>query len=271
MRFVWLLLNLIVTIVVFSQELTLVESYTSSTPIDTWTIDGQNNLLVVSENNIQKKAINGELRFNQTFKSLGNIQSISPINAMKILLFSDVQQSIAIVDNTLSQQGDIIDLSELGFSNVVFICASNRPNLIWVFDQFRSSLNLVDFQRSQILQSIQNVETKGISILEMKEYQDHLYVLFSDGMINHYDFLLNFSGSYDLENCHAFGFWNQQIVCLDTNAASLRFVLMEKKSNQRIPDWLEILNKTPISSFIIQGNLLGIQKGKEISIYSIKY
>jgi hypothetical protein len=76
MRFIWLLLNLIVTFLVFSQELTLVESFTSTTPIDTWTIDGQNNLLVVSENNIQKKAIKGELRFNQTFKSLGNIHSI---------------------------------------------------------------------------------------------------------------------------------------------------------------------------------------------------
>ena len=271
MKFRLLFVSWSICSLVYSQQLTLVETFVSPTPIDTWTIDGQNNLLVVSENNIQKKAINGERRFNQTFKSLGNIQSISPINAMKIILFSDVQQSIAIVDNTLSQQGDIIDLSELGFSNVVFVCASNRPNLIWVFDQFRSSLNLVDFQKSQILQSIQNVETKGNSLLEMKEYKDHLYVLFSDGMMNRYDFLLNFSGTYALENCHQFGFWNEQIVCLDANSTSLRFVLMEKKSNQRIPDWLEILNKTAISSFIIQGNLLGILKGKEISIYSIKY
>jgi hypothetical protein len=253
---------------VFTQQLTLVETFVSPTPIDTWTIDGQNNLLVVSENNIQKKAINGERRFNQTFKSLGNIQSISPINAMKIVLFSDVQQSIAIVDNTLSQQGDIIDLSELGFSNVVFVCASNRPNLIWVFDQFRSSLNLVDFQKSQILQSIQNVETTGNSILEMKEYQDRLYVLFSDGKMNRYDFLLNFSGTYALGNCQQFGFWNQQIVCSDNSTASLRLIPVDMRSSQRNPDW-QI--ESPISSFIIQGEVLGIQKGNEISIYSIKY
>lgn len=252
---------------VHAQQLRLVETFVSPTPIDSWSIDGQNNLLVVSENNIQKKAINGERRFNQTFKSLGNIQSISPINAMKILLFSDVQQSIAIVDNTLSQQGDIIDLSELGFSNVVFICASNRPNLIWVFDQFRSSLNLVDFQKSQILQSIQNVETTGNSILEMKEYQDHLYVLFSDGMMNRYDFLLNFSGSYNLENCQQFGFWNQQIVCLDANATALRFVPVNMRASQRIPDW-QI--DSPITSFILQGEVLGIQNGSIISLFTIK-
>jgi len=252
----------------FTQQLTLVETFVSPTPIDTWTIDGQNNLLVVSENNIQKKAINGERRFNQTFKSLGNIHSILPINAMKIVLFSDVQQSIAIVDNTLSQQGDIIDLSELGFSNVVFVCASNRPNLIWVFDQFRSSLNLVDFQKSQILQSIQNVEIKGNSILKMKEFQDHLYVLFSDGIMNRYDFLLNFSGTYALENCQQFGFWNQQIVYSDNRTASLRLIPVDMRSSQRNPNW-QI--ESPITSFIIQGEVLGIQKGNEISIYSIKY
>lgn len=252
---------------VHAQQLTLVETFVSPTPIDTWSIDGQNNLLVVSENNIQKKEIKGERRFNQTFKSLGNIQSISPINAMKIVLFSDVQQSIAIVDNTLSQQGDIIDLSELGFSNVVFICASNRPNLIWVFDQFRSSLNLVDFQKSLILQSIQNVETTGNSILEMKEYQDHLYVLFSDGMMNRYDFLLTFSGSYNLENCQQFGFWNQQIVCLDANATALRFVPVNMRASQRNPDW-QI--DSPISSFILQGEVLGIQNGSIISLFTIK-
>lgn len=268
MKFIYFLLNLSCSIVLFSQQLTLVETLVSPTPIDTWTIDGQNNLFVVSENNIQKKAINGEQRFNQTFKSLGDIQSISPINAMKILVFSDVQQSIAIVDNTLSQQGDIIDLSELGFSNVVFICASNRPNLIWVFDQFRSSLNLVDFQKSQILQSIQNVETKGNSILDMKEYQDHLYVLFSDGMMNRYDFLLNFSGTYALENCQQFGFWNQQIVCLDKNATSLHFIPVDLRASERKPD---LQMDRSISSFIFQGNLLGIQKGQEISIYSVKY
>jgi hypothetical protein len=268
MKFTWLILNLFFSLIVFSQELTLIETVTSPTPINTWTIDGQNNLFVVSENNIQKKAIKGELRFNQTFKSLGNIQSISPINAMKILLFSDVQQSIAIVDNTLSQQGDIIDLSELGFSNVVFICASNRPNLIWVFDQFRSSLNLVDFQKSQILQSIQNVESKGNSILELKEYQDHLYVLLSDGTMNRYDFLLNFSGSYPLGSCQKVGFWNQQIVCLDANATSLRFIPIDIRASERKA---ELQIGRSISSFIIQGNLLGIQKGQEISIYSIKY
>jgi hypothetical protein len=137
-----------------------------------------------------------------------------------------------------------------------------------VFDQFRSSLNLVDFQKSQILQSIQNVENKGNSILEMKEYQDHLYVLFSDGMMNRYDFLLNFSGTYALENCQQFGFWNQQIVCLDKNATSLHFIPVDLRASERKSD---LQMDSSISSFIFQGNLLGIQKGQEISIYSVKY
>ena len=108
MKFILLIVSWTCCFLVYSQELTLVETFLSPTPIDIWTIDGQQNLLVASENNIQKKVIKGERRFNQTFKSLGNIQAIEPINAMKTLLFSDVQQSMVIVDNTLSQQGDII-------------------------------------------------------------------------------------------------------------------------------------------------------------------
>jgi len=268
MKQIWFIVLLFFSFCGLTQQLTLIETFVSPQTIDAWTIDGQQNLVVASANHIQKKAISGERIFNQTFKSLGDITAICPVNAMKIILFSEPQQSISLVDNTLTQQGEQIDLSQLGFSNVLYICPSNRPNLIWVFDQFRSSLNLVDFQKSQIIQSIQNVENKGNSILEIKEYQDHLYVLFSDGMMNRYDFLLNFSGTYALENCQQFGFWNQQIVCLDKNATSLHFIPVDLRASERKPD-LQI--GSSISSFIFQGNLLGIQKGQEISVYSIKY
>jgi hypothetical protein len=69
-------------------------------------------------------------------------------------------------------------------------------------------------------------------------------------------------------SCHKFGFWNQQIVCLDQNATSLRFIPVDMRASERKAD-LKI--GSSISSFIIQGNLLGIQKGQEISIYSVKY
>jgi hypothetical protein len=267
MKFTAFIISHVIGLSLFAQTLTLVDTFSSTRPIDTWTMDKQQNLFTLSQNNIQKKAIFGNLTFNQSFKSLGDIHSIIPVNTFKILLFSDQQQSLTIVDNTLTEQGNAIDFAELNFSNVALVCASNRPNLIWVYDQFRSSLNLVDFQQSEILQSIQNVETKGNSILDMKEYQDHLYVLFSDGMMNRYDFLLNFSGSYALETCQQFGFWNQQIVCLDANATSLRFVPVNMRASQRIPDWQV---EGPITSFILQGELLGIQNGSIISLFTIK-
>lgn len=273
MKFTAFIISHIIGLSMFAQTLTLVDSFSSTRPIDTWTMDKQQNLFTLSQNNIQKKAIFGNLIFNQSFKSLGDIHSIIPVNTFKILLFSDQQQSLTIVDNTLTEQGNAIDFAELNFSNVTLVCASNRPNLIWVFDQFRSSLNLVDFQQSEILQSIQNVENQGNTILQLKEYQEHLYVLFSDGTLKRYDFLLNFSGSYILENCRQFDFWNDQIVYLSENASSLQFASISMRTNQRIPDWneLELRNNRPISTFSIQGNLLGIQKENEISIYSIKY
>jgi len=261
-----LMLAILLKVVVFSQQIQAIESYESATPIDTWTIDGQQNLIVASKNNLQKKAIKGERRFNQTFKSMGDIESISPVNALKIILFSEVQQTIVQLDNTLTQQGDELDLNELGFSNVAQICASNRPNLIWVFDQFRSSLNLVDFQKSTILQTVQNVE-QGNHIVQLKEYQEHLFVLFSDGKMKQYDFLLNLSGSYDLNNCQQFDCWNDQLVCFSNKQAGLRFIPIDTRSAQINS---EITLEMPFSSFKIQGNILGIQNGQKISLFSIK-
>lgn len=253
---------------VIAQPLTKIDNYPASGLIQAWSLDGQQNLWVASENTVFKKGIFTERKFTQTFKGLGSIQSIQPVNAMKILLFSEVQQSISIVDNTLTQQGTLIDLNELEFSNVHAICSSNRPNLIWIFDQFRSSLQLFDFNQMKALQIIQNVEKKGVSFVSMKEYQDHLYVLFSDGSMQRYDFLLNYTGSYELDHCQQFDFWKDQLVWLGENSSVLHFTPIHQRSSERIDDWqLE----SPISSFRIQGEILGIQNGTTISLFSIKY
>lgn len=268
MKILFNLLGIFAHFAVTAQQLTLIENYQAPGNVQAWTIDGQQNLLVATENTMFKKSIFTERKFTQTFKGLGSIQSIQPVNAMKILLFSEVQQSISVVDNTLSQQGDLIDLNELEFSNVHAICSSNRPNLIWIFDQFRSSLQLFDFNQMKAVQIIQNVEKKGISFISMKEYQDHLYVLFSDGSMNRYDFLLNYTGSYQLDKCHQFDFWKDQLIWLGENTSVLHFTPIHERSSERSADWqLE----SPMSSFHLQGEILGIQNGTTISLFSIKY
>lgn len=268
MRHIWFFTFLFISFSGLTQRLTLIETFVSPQTIDAWTIDGQQNLLVASANHIQKKAISGERIFNQTFKSLGDITAICPVNAMKIILFSELQQSISIVENTLTQQGEQIDLSQLGFSNVLYICSSNRPNLIWVFDQFRSSLNLIDFQKLSILQSIQNVEGKGISIRDMREYKDHLYVLLSDGTIKCYDFLLNFTESYEINSSQKLVFWKENLVTFSQSSNTLLFTPLHSMNMDKLPEMEVFIG---IESILFQSNILGIQKGNEISVYSIKY
>lgn len=259
---------LFVRYALIAQQLIHIENYVANGSIQAWNLDGQQNLLVATENTVFKKGIFIDRKFTQTFKGLGSIQSIQPVNAMKILLFSELQQSISVVDNTLTQQGAFIDLNELEFSNVHAICSSNRPNLIWIFDQFRSSLQLFDFNQMKALQIIQNVEKKGVSFVSMKEYHDHLYVLFSDGSMQRYDFLLNYTGSYQLDHCQQFDFWKDQLVWLGENTSLLHFTPINERSSERIADWqLE----SPITSFHLQGEILGIQNGTTISLFSIKY
>lgn len=247
-----------------AQHLTLIETYESPQEIGSWTIDGQRNLFICSGNNVIKKAIQGDRKFNQTFKSLSDIQSIAPINAMKILLFSELQQSIAIVDNTLTQQGDLLDLSELGFSNVSHICVSNRPNLIWVFDQFRSNLCLVDFNQQKIIQQVQNILGDESGIVQMLEYQDKLFVLFESGTVNCYDFLLNFVETYELTKSDQFQIRNNTFYLLNTGK-----IETQTFRNDQAPPYWSIPNNEQISSFNLNSDFLGIQKGRTIFIYTI--
>ena len=262
----YLVLLLLIPWQLFSQEkpLTLVETFESPVDISYWNIDAQGNLLLSYGNNVLKKAIQGDRKFNQTFKSLSDIQSIAPINAMKILLFSELQQSVAIVDNTLTQQGELLDLSELGFSNVSHICVSNRPNLIWVFDQFRSNLCLVDFNQQKIVQQVQNSLQDESGIVQMLEYHDQLYVLFQSGTVKCYDFLLNYVETYELPKSEQIQIRNNTFYLLKTGKVETRTF-----RHAQAPPYWSIPNNEQISSFYLNSDYLGIQKGRTLFIYTI--
>jgi hypothetical protein len=247
-----------------AQHLILIETYESPQDIGSWTIDGQRNLLISSGNNVIKKTIQGDRKFNQSFKSLSDIQTVAPINAMKIILFSELQQSVAIVDNTLTQQGDLLDLSELGFSNVSQICVSNRPNFIWVYDQFRSNLCLVDFNQQKITQQVQNILGDESGIVQLLEYQEKLFVLFESGTVKCYDFLLNYVETYELPKSEQFQIRNNTFYLLKTGKVETRTF-----RNAQAPPYWSIPNNEQISSFYLNSDFLGIQKGRTIFIYTI--
>jgi hypothetical protein len=201
--------------------------------IGNWTIDNLGNLIVQQGNTLVKIDTTGKQVFTQSIKSLGEISQIATINSMKVVLFSEEQQCICLLDNTLSINGKCKYLEEFGLRNAKFIATSNRPNLIWIFDQFNSTIFLVDIITDKIIQKVENFAgLAGIKseITSMEEYNNKLY-LQDASTIFEFDQMLSWSNSFT-KQANSNAFWRNYIVGFDNNSliyTSIAINEIEKK------------------------------------------
>lgn len=165
-----------------------------------WAVDEFNNVYIAADNTLTKTDSIGQLKFKQSIKSFGNLSAIEIINSMKIVVFSEEQQSIGFFDNTLTQTDNSIDLSELNIVNARIISRSSQQEKLWVLDQQNSTLFLISLNRSNQFQEISNLS--GLlnlnDITFIKEEKNQLFVADKSGKICLFDVY----GS--LKNCFNF-------------------------------------------------------------------
>ncbi len=158
----------------------------SAESISCWNVDAFNQLLIANQSTLTKYAVSGSVLYKISNKSLGEIQQIIPITPLKILLFSETQQQICFVDNTLTLVNDCIDLSEYEIEYASHIARSERGDKLWVFDQINSRILLIELnQKGKIVQEIRNA--KGLmnmeQMVEMIEFDSKLFLLDSSKKI----------------------------------------------------------------------------------------
>lgn len=149
-------------------------------PSDIWSVDKLQNVYISDGESIKKYDSTGVLKFQQSIKSFGQVTQLAPVNAMKLIYFSQEQQTLCFLDNTLTATEDCIDLVDYDIYNAEWIATSSRPELLWVYDNVNSTLKLISLQvPGDVNLEILNVQ--GILGLEdvdqMFEANQHLYVL----------------------------------------------------------------------------------------------
>ena len=146
---------------------------------EVWSIDGLENFYVSQNSLINKYDSVGVLKFSQSIKSLGRMTQIVPVNTMKLVHFSEEQQTLCYFDNTLSSMSDCIELSDKGIVNAVLVSASNQPNKIWVLDNLNSKLVLLALDNQSQPQEILNL--RGVldieKISQIVEKNSRLFLL----------------------------------------------------------------------------------------------
>lgn len=147
---------------------------------DVWSVDILENVYISHHSVINKYDSVGFLKFSQSIKSLGEMKQMTPINSMKLVHFSEEQQTLCIFDNTLTRNGDCKELIESEIYNASYIASSERSDKIWVYDNVNSNLKLIDLEGKHA-QEIEIINIRGVlgieNIVEIKERYGNLYIL----------------------------------------------------------------------------------------------
>ena len=143
-----------------------------------WQADPFGNLIIGEKDQLTKYDSTGVRKFVQSSKYLGVISAIDPSNPMKTLIFSEQQQIVGYIDNTLSKQQESIELSDYDLSYVTLVATSSQPDKFWVYDQDNSKIVLIATNAQQG-QRIENVN--GLlgckEIFQLFEKDNYLYLV----------------------------------------------------------------------------------------------
>lgn len=146
---------------------------------DIWTVDNLHNVYVKDGESIKKYDSTGVLKFQQSIKSYGQVTQLAPVNAMKLIYFSQEQQNLCFMDNTLTVTEDCLDLADYDIYNAEWIATSSRPELLWVYDNVNSTLKLISLNTVGGV-NLEILNVKGILDLEevdqIFEVAQNLYV-----------------------------------------------------------------------------------------------
>ena len=198
------------------------KNFTFMKAFSVWNIDELQNLYLIQGSTLVKCDSSGKQLFSQSIKSIGNVAQIEPINALKIAVFSEEQQSICLFDNTLTLNGECNYLDKYGIRNAKLIARSNRPNLFWIYDQFNSTLLLIDIISNKTIQKIDNI--KGLilkgeeenEVERIQEFNNHLYLFDSKETIYEFDQLMTLSGEFK-KHSKKIAFYENQLIEIEGN------------------------------------------------------
>ena len=198
------------------------KNFTFLKAFSVWNIDELQNLYLIQGSTLIKCDSSGKQLFSQSIKSIGNVAQIEPINALKIAVFSEEQQSICLFDNTLTLNGECNYLDKFGIRNAKFIARSNRPNLFWIYDQFNSTLLLIDIISNKTIQKVDNI--KGLilkgeeenEVEKIQEFNNHLYLIDSKETIYEFDQLMTLNREF-IKHSKKIVFWDNQLIEMEGN------------------------------------------------------
>lgn len=144
---------------------------------DAFTTDELGNIYALKGDELQLFLPSGRSWLRNSLKTFGRITTMDAFYSLKPMVFAQEQGQLAVLDNTLSVQGSVMNLPRLGYPQVTLACMSVQ-NHFWFYDQRDMALVRVDAQIRQVASSGRLDQLLGYSVqpLQMQEFDNWLYV-----------------------------------------------------------------------------------------------
>lgn len=142
-----------------------------------FTTDQTGSYYEIYSNQIIKIGKNGQRQFTYSNNILGEIASVDVSNPMKIVIFFKEFSKITVLDNTLTEQGKVIDLNEVSLEETSLVCSSYN-NGIWYYNPLKFQLVRLEHSTKNINSSanISNILNKNIQPNFLVEFNNKVYL-----------------------------------------------------------------------------------------------
>lgn len=163
-------------------------------------IDKNANIYIVNNNNISKYNSKGELLATFSNPNFGSIDFIDVSNPLNILVFFKKTQTLLRLDNTLSPKANPINFNDLQIFEATLI-ATGQENGFWVFDNFNSQLNFIDFNGNKMYVSniIRRINNSTYEFLYMGFFNSLLHIVSENNLVYLFDLRGNFVKNIDIK------------------------------------------------------------------------
>lgn len=145
--------------------------------VEAWDVDPMGKIIFSQNDVITKLDTTFNVQFTQSLKEIGGLTAIDARHALKTLIFSEDQQAIAFMDNTLTLHKGIKDLGKINVAYATHVSYSAQSSRYWVYDGDNSKLMLIDEmrQRPQVIENLAGT-LGGLTVHQLMEVENRLLI-----------------------------------------------------------------------------------------------
>jgi hypothetical protein len=212
---------------------------------DLFTTDELGHVYALKGDELFLSDANGKPLAKNSLKTFGEITCLDATFSLKPMIFSRQQRQLAVLDNTLSLQGAVIDLSRSGWPQVALACASVQ-NAFWLFDERDLQLIRVDAQLRPLATTGRLDQVLGFAPhpTEMHELDGWLYVNDPERGVHVFDLFAAFTRTLPIIGAHGLEVRAGSIFHMK-DGAFVRYDLLSRETMPIAwPSWAHALHPT---------------------------